>query len=197
MSQRHANESAIEKPAGDHDFTAHGDTLLQLATQAIDHGLAHGHPPRIDPGAYPPDLQAERAAFVTLLDAAGGLRGCTGSLEPQRPLAAEASANAFNAAFRDPRFPPLTAAARAEIQCKLSIPTPLEPLPFADERDLVECLRPGVDGIAIESAHGRGTFLPAVWGQFSDAAEFWFALKRKAGLPPDLRAYRYETVTLG
>lgn len=187
--------------AGEDSFEAHAGVLLDLAESAIDHGLAHGCPPVIEIEVYPPALQAHRSAFVTLFDARGELRGCTGTVEPHRPLALETSTNAFNAAFRDPRFPPLTAAEREGLACRLSILTPPEPMPFDDEADLLTRLRPGVDGVAIEGESGHGTFLPAVWEHIPDPVEFWLALKQKAGLPldglpADVAVYRYEAVEI-
>ena len=48
-----------------------------------------------------------RATFVTL-DLHGDLRGCIGSLKASLPLADDVAHNAFEAAFGDPRFRPLT-----------------------------------------------------------------------------------------
>lgn len=178
------------------------DDLVALAGAAIDHGLAHGGAPEVDPTGFPRALQAERAAFVTLFDTNGDLRGCVGSLDAHRALVADVSANAFAAAFRDPRFPPLTHAERPGIACKLSVLSPAEPVAFADEGDLVAGLEPGVDGLAIAAGECRGTFLPAVWEQIPEPLEFWRTLKRKAGLdadasPGDLVVYRYRAESLG
>ncbi len=178
------------------------DELLALADEAIDYGLAHGEPPTVDPSQHPPALREQRAAFVTLLDREGGLRGCIGSIEAQRPLAVDVSANAFAAAFRDPRFPPVTRAERPGIQCKLSILTPLEPMAFTDEADLIGQLEPGHDGVLIEAGQRRGTLLPQVWADLPDPQDFWRTLKRKAGLgadewPRELRAYRYRAEGIG
>lgn len=180
-------------------FEVHAELLLELAEGAIDHGLAHGRPPEIEAEAYPPALQARRSAFVTLFDARGELRGCMGTIVPQRPLAHEVSADAFGAAFRDPRFLPLTAAEREGLACKLSILTPPEPVPFGDEAELVARLRPGVDGVVVEGDSAHGTFLPAVWEHYPDPVDFWLALKQKAGLPleglpGDVGVFRYEAV---
>jgi AmmeMemoRadiSam system protein A len=179
-------------------LAAHRDKLLDVAGAAIDHGLEHGRPPRLDPSAYDAALQAHRAAFVTLLDGNGELRGCIGSIEAQRPLVADVAANAFAAAFQDPRFPPLTRAERDQVTCKLSVLTPPEPMAFDDEGDLLRQLAPGVDGVLIEAGRHRGTLLPQVWDHIADPTEFWLTVKRKAGLAPDawpedLRVYRYRT----
>ncbi|PSQ93412.1 MAG: AmmeMemoRadiSam system protein A, partial [Proteobacteria bacterium SW_6_67_9] len=164
--------------------------------------LAHGTPPEVDLRRLDPALQAERATFVTLLDGQGGLRGCIGSIEANRPIALDVSAHAFAAAFQDPRFPPLTRAEHGDIQCKLSVLTPLEAIDFTDEADLIRQLEPGADGVLIEAGERRGTLLPQVWSDLPEPKAFWQTLKRKADLgdnewPRDLRAYRYRAESLG
>lgn len=187
--------TAQAKP--DSSVAPYAATLQRLAEHGIDHGLQYGTPPKVDPSAYPAALRDPRAAFVTLLDRDGELRGCIGRLETDRPLAVEVSANAYAAAFQDPRFPALTPAERPGITCKLSILTPLEPLYFASEADLVAQLNPGADGLVIEANGARGTLLPAVWDQLPDPWAFWRGVKAKAGLredafPSDLAVYRYR-----
>ena len=191
-------------PAADRDaeLAAHAERLLGLAEAAIDHGLTHGRPPAVDVGAHPEVLQEHRSAFVTLFDARGVLRGCMGSVVPFRPLAEEVSANAFAAAFKDPRFVPLSIGERAGLSWKLSVLTLPEAVAFADEAEAIAGLRPGIDGVIIEGESCRGTFLPAVWEHLTDPAVFWRELKLKAGLeedewPPDVCVYRYQAVTLG
>jgi len=59
---------------------------------------------------------------------------------------------------------------------------------FASEDDAVAQLRPGLDGVILEYAAYRGTFLPQVWEQLPDPRQFFGHLKRKAGLPADFWA---------
>ncbi|MFW5970189.1 MAG: AmmeMemoRadiSam system protein A [Halofilum sp. (in: g-proteobacteria)] len=179
------------------ELRSHGRDLIAVAERAIDHGLAYGLPPMVEIDRWPGPLRAERASFVTLLAADRSLRGCIGTIEPHRPLVDDINANAFAAAFEDPRFPPLRAAERPGLSCELSILTPPEPMTFTDEADLLKRLRPGVDGVLIEAGERRGTLLPAVWEQLPDPAEFWSTLKAKAGLaqemlPDNLAVYRYR-----
>lgn len=176
---------------------SHGPDLIAVADRAIDHGLAHGTPPAMDIDLWPETLRAERASFVTLLTEDGRLRGCIGTIEPCRSLVADINANAFAAAFEDPRFPPLQPAERAGLSCELSILTSPERMAFTDEADIIQRLRPGVDGVLIEAGTRRGTLLPSVWEQLPDPVEFWRTLKQKAGiaqdmLPEDLTVYRYR-----
>ena len=93
--------------------------------------------------------------------------------------------NAYNAAFRDPRFLPLTEEEFAQVQIEVSILTPALPLNISSEQQLLEKLRPGIDGVILEEGPHRATFLPAVWEVLPKAEDFLLHLKRKAGLPDD------------
>lgn len=171
--------------------------LLEVARRSIEHGLETGRPLPVDVSAYPPALQAPGASFVTL-NIDGRLRGCIGSLEAVRPLVEDVAHNAFAAAFRDPRFPPVTAAEAPHLDIHVSVLSPAEPMEFESEEDLLRQIRPGVDGLILEDHGRRGTFLPSVWESLPDPRDFLQQLKLKAGLPPDhwsdtLRVWRYTT----
>jgi hypothetical protein len=159
------------------------EQLLAVAVRAIDRGL-HGErfAPRV--ADYPPALAVPRATFVTL-HVATRLRGCIGTLEARRALVEDVSANAYAAAFEDPRFPALTRAEYPRLDIHISMLTAPQPLPVASEAELLAQLRPFVDGLILSEGARRGTFLPSVWEQLSDPREFLRHLKRKAGLPDD------------
>ena len=53
------------------------------------------------------------------------------------------------------------------------------------EQALLAQLRPGIDGVVLEFARSRATFLPQVWDALPEPTEFLAELKRKAGLPID------------
>ncbi|WP_416900358.1 MAG: AMMECR1 domain-containing protein [Minwuia sp.] len=58
------------------------------------------------------------------------------------------------------------------------------------------------DGLILESARRRGTFLPKVWEGLETPEKFLNGLKVKAGLPrdhwaSDLKIWRYTTETFG
>ncbi len=184
--------------SGDHRLSpVHRRILLQVARDSIAHGLRTGRPLAVDPADFDPELQERRASFVTL-NRHGRLRGCIGHLEAIQPLVADVAENAFNAAFRDPRFPPLTAGEFDDLEVHISVLSPPEPLAFDSEADLLEKIRPGVDGLILEEGPYRGTFLPSVWEQLPERGQFLAQLKMKAGLPPDywsdtLKVYRYTT----
>lgn len=163
--------------------------LLDIARDAIGGGLA-GRRPALNPNDFPAPLQMPRATFVTL-EIERVLRGCIGTLEAYQPLALDAAENAYAAAFRDPRFPPLVRAEFESVDLHISILNPPIPMSFQSERDLLGQLRPGIDGLILSERGRRVTFLPAVWESIDEPQEFLAHLKVKAGLPAD---YWSETI---
>ncbi len=171
--------------------------LLDIAHESIRHGIEHGTPLAVHPEPADPVLHTAGASFVTLHEN-GRLRGCIGSLQAWRPLLEDVAENAFSAAFRDPRFPPLDASELPRIDLDISLLGPAEPVTFRSEQDLLQQLRPGVDGRILEDGLHRGTFLPSVWESLPEPQQFLQQLKRKAGLAPDhwsdqLKVSRYTT----
>ncbi len=175
--------------------------LLEVAAASIRHGLETGHPLPVRLEDYPESLREPGAAFVTLnLD--GRLRGCIGSLQAIRPLVEDVAENAFAAAFRDPRFPPVTAEEYPRLEYHISILSKPEPFPVESEADLLAKLRPGIDGLVLIEGNHRATFLPSVWEQLPDPRQFLANLKIKASLPVDywsdtIRFERYTVEEFG
>jgi AmmeMemoRadiSam system protein A len=157
-----------------------GRVLLPLARSAIAAQLGLGAAAQDDR----PWLRQEAACFITLMHD-DKLRGCIGTLRAHRALADDVKANAVAAAFRDPRFAPLGAGELAAVAVEISVLSALQSLAFADEPDALGQLRPGVDGVVFEYGYHTSTFLPQVWENFKEPAEFLAHLKYKAGLPPD------------
>jgi AmmeMemoRadiSam system protein A len=158
-----------------------GRVLLPLARAAIaaELGLAS----RPDSGE-PSWLLQHGACFITLMRESR-LRGCIGTLRPHRPLAEDVRANALGAAFRDPRFPRLTAPEFSGVFLEISVLSGLEAIAFRNEAEALSQLRAGLDGIVFEYGHHTSTFLPQVWDDLREPASFLAHLKYKAGLPPD------------
>ncbi len=171
--------------------------MIALVRQSIEQGLTTRHPGTTDLQQLPDYLQQPGACFVTL-EIDHQLRGCIGSLEARRPLAEDLLENGYAAAFRDPRFPPLSQQEYPQVSIKLSLLTPAEPMQFDSEADLIRQLLPGTDGLILSEGFRRGTFLPSVWEQLPDPHDFLSHLKRKAGLPTDywsdtIQVERYRT----
>lgn len=162
-----------------------GPCLLRSARQAIDQRFNPAAPePYLPATALAERLAEPGASFVTLTQD-GQLRGCIGTLQAQRSLLEDIEKNALAAAFRDPRFPPLSAAEWARTRIEVSLLGEAEPLHFTNEADALAQLRPGVDGVILSAGTHRATFLPQVWSQLPSPAEFMARLKQKAGLPSD------------
>ncbi|HEX6633068.1 MAG TPA: AmmeMemoRadiSam system protein A [Usitatibacter sp.] len=169
-----------------------GRILLAIAREAIH----AGEPPHAilrDWGeAW---LRATAASFVTLRDA-GELRGCIGTVDAHRPLGDDVTHNAHAAAYRDPRFPPVTAEIRDRLEVEVSVLSARQPLAVECELDAARELRPGVDGVVLEYESFRATFLPQVWESLPDPLDFLAELRRKARLParfwhPRMKVSRY------
>jgi hypothetical protein len=176
-----------------------GPALIDLARRSILFGLDTGLPPHVVADAgLAPLLAAPGAAFITLRRR-GALRGCIGSAVATRPLIVDVVAHAFNAAFRDWRFPRLDWLELAGLSLSVSVLTPPSPMRFADEADLLAQLRPGVDGLIIEDLGRRSLFLPSVWEELAEPRQFLTALKLKAGLAaqhfsPGFQAQRFRSI---
>ena len=169
-----------------------GSVLLAIARSAIAGSL--GLRSAADPSHT--ELSRLAATFVTL-KMHDELRGCIGTLEAFRPLSRDVRENAIGAAFRDPRFRPLTATEFEATSVEVSLLSASESLDVAAEDELLARLRPGRDGLTLEYGRHRATFLPQVWDQLADPQDFVTALKRKAGLPADfwnprIAASRYQ-----
>jgi hypothetical protein len=162
-----------------------GDALLGIARGAIEQQLFRKSVASLDA----PWLKQPAATFVTLKKN-GQLRGCIGSLQAARALADDVAQNALGAAFRDPRFPALAPDEWPHCGVEVSLLSTPKPLRFADEADLVAQIRPGEDGLILESEGRRGTFLPQVWESVPDPRTFLAELLKKAGLPQDTRLAR-------
>lgn len=170
--------------------------LIKIAKDSIAYGLKHARALSINNKNYSPELQAQHASFVTL-EIKQQLRGCIGILEATRPLVIDIAENAFAAAFKDPRFAPLSATEYALLEIHLSILGPAVAISFYSEEDLIRQLRPGIDGLIMQEGGRRGTFLPSVWESLTEPSDFLQHLKQKSGLSIDywsdsLKVSRYE-----
>lgn len=173
--------------------------MLSLASNTIQRGLdGKTSRPRLDEHS---GLLAEHGACFVTLNCDDKLRGCIGTLEAFQPLALDVTDNAYSAAFRDPRFSPLTASEFSRIGIHISVLTPALPMTFKSEQDLIEQLHPEIDGLILSLGRQRGTFLPSVWESLPDPRDFLLHLKRKAGLSADfwsddIRIERYHTISI-
>jgi uncharacterized protein len=169
-----------------------GKVLIPIAREAISKPLGKSVHGVVEDFSW---LHERGASFVTLTQRQQ-LRGCIGTLEAHRPLVLDVKANAYAAAFRDPRFLPLTAAELENTEIEVSLLSVMQPLQFAGEYDALAQLQPGIDGVVFEYGRYRSTFLPQVWEQLPDVKTFMAHLKHKAGLHASfwvdgIKLYRY------
>lgn len=110
---------------------SHGEVLLKLVRAAIRERLHIEHPTAADSTASilaaNPWLNEPGACFVTLTEG-GRLRGCIGSLVAHRSLGKDVAEHAVDAATRDPRFTPVTAAEYPLLNVEVSVLGEPEPI---------------------------------------------------------------------
>jgi len=159
--------------------------LLDIARKTIELYLETGKKLSLPPEEFnDEEFWEKRGTFVTLT-IGGELRGCIGSIIPVRPLLQDIVDNSINAAFRDPRFHPLTKKEFKDINIEISILSIPMRLDFKDVEDLYGKIRPGIDGIILKKSIYQATFLPQVWNDLPSKDEFFGNLCYKAGLPYD------------
>lgn len=150
-------------------------TLLSAAREVIA-AATEGRTPRLP--EPPPRLLEPAGTFVTL-HKQGALRGCIGHIIADRPLWDVVQEMAYESAFRDPRFPPVTRAEVPLLDIEISILSPL--FPIAPEEVEV-----GTHGLLIRKGWHSGLLLPQVpVEQGWDRETFLAHTCLKAGLPPD------------
>ncbi len=192
----YAFEDAHGAALGDDDRAR----LLESARASVRAGLHDGRP-AAPPHELPRTLLAQRNTFVTL-QLGGALRGCVGSLRPQRSLAADVCENAWKAAFADPRFPKMTPEEAGRLEVSVSVLSHPRPIAADSEARLCEQLRPHRDGLILSDGERSALFLPSVWRSIADPRAFVRQLKRKAGMPedgwsPTLHAQRFGAEYFG
>jgi AmmeMemoRadiSam system protein B/AmmeMemoRadiSam system protein A len=155
--------------------------LLKLARRTLDEVVSHRRLPQVDSAEVPQGLTESRACFVTL-NKDGRLRGCVGDIFPRRPLYQAVVYSAAGAAVVDQRFLPVGADELAQIEIEISLLSLPASLEFKSPQELLEKLRPGVDGVVLRVGQQQATYLPQVWQQIPDKEEFLRHLAEKAGL---------------
>jgi len=173
------------------------EELIGLAHAVVEAAVKGTPAPLAEVGAIPEDPIF--GAFVTLRRR-GRLRGCMGTLFRNRSAPDLVSDAARSAALNDPRFSPVEPGELSGLSLEVSLLTPLEELP---PDALPVAVRPGVDGLVVESGPCRGLLLPQVaTEQDWDALRFLEQTCVKAGLPKDAwssgaKVSRFAALVLG
>lgn len=166
------------------DLTSNDKAYLLLLARSVIENALKAQPKEPIPDDTSAAIHQDGGCFVTL-HKQGALRGCIGTIEPHQSLVKGVQDNAINAAFKDPRFPPLTSDELADIDLEVSILTVPQKLKFTDPEDLKRQLKPGVHGVILSQGWRRSTFLPQVWEQLPDKELFLRHLCEKAGMRGD------------
>ena len=165
-----------------------GQLLVKLARHTLLEHFAKQIPQNeidsLNTALTDPCFNSSCGTFVTLtID--GQLRGCIGNLTSDEPLVSGVRRNAINAAFHDPRFSPLSASELDSVSIEVSILSEPCPLYYREASDLLEKLRPRIDGVIVRKDLASATFLPQVWEQLPQPKDFLSQLCLKAGLAAD------------
>ena len=152
--------------------------LLGLARHVIEARLRGASAPAYS-FASSSGTSRKMGAFVTLHED-GALRGCIGEILPQRALWKAVRERAADAAFHDPRFPPLREEELERIDIEISALTPPRSVESWREIEI------GRHGIVLSKRGRSAVFLPQVapeqgWGLEETLRHLAF----KAGLGPE------------
>lgn len=151
--------------------------LHRIAEDSIEARLLGQKGPALQ--NLPDGLKEHRGAFVTLKKQ-GELRGCIGRLIADRPLAEVVAEMAVAAAFQDPRFPPVKADERKDLEIEISVLTPFKRITSVDE------IQVGKHGLLMRKGSSSGLLLPQVATDYGwDRTTFLEHTCQKAGLPRD------------
>lgn len=128
-----------------------------------------------------PEFVLPKATFITLKKN-GNLRGCIGSLVAHNEFYNDLAINAQKAAFKDPRFNPVSKDELEDIDLEVSILTDAILVEYNNMEDLKSKIIVGEDGIILKLDGKQATFLPQVWEELNDFDTFFTHLCKKAGL---------------
>lgn len=127
----------------------------------------------------PERFKGSAGAFVTL-KRQGRLRGCMGYVKASRPLYQVLFDNGFNAASRDPRFPPLRPHELGDLEVEISVLSPPRPIPS------YRMFQVGSQGVLLKKDGRRAVYLPQVAAERGWTCEQTLShLAQKAGLAPN------------
>jgi AmmeMemoRadiSam system protein A len=159
--------------------------LVKLAKRTVESYIKKGKV--VQAKRLTPEMKPRAGVFVSI-HKGGELRGCIGTIEPQRKnVAEEIIANAIASASRDPRFYPITADELAELEYSVDILTKPEPVKSRKQLDAKRY------GVIVEAGGRKGLLLPDLEGV--DSVNYQIDIcRQKAGIDPEepVKLYRFE-----
>ena len=159
--------------------------LVRLAKETVGTFVKEGKATK--PTELTVEMRKKAAAFVSL-HKFDQLRGCIGTIEPQRAnLAEEIIANAISAATKDPRFSPIAPDELKDLSYSVDVLTEPKPIDSKDQLD------PKKYGAIVECGLRRGLLLPDLEGV--DNVDYQLNIcRQKANIGPNepVKLYRFE-----
>lgn len=173
--------------------------LLSISRKTLEAYLKTGNKLTVDSSKLSSSLQKFQGCFVTL-NKEGNLRGCVGSIMPQEEIYKCVIDNSISAAVNDPRFNPVTYNEVKNLEIEISLLSVPEKFEFNSTDELLQKLRPNIDGVILNKDMKTATFLPQVWEQISNKEDFLEQLCLKAGMEKtcytdnSLEVYTYQAL---
>ncbi len=159
--------------------------LVRLAKETVETFVKEGKTSQ--PEELTPEMKQKAGVFVSI-HKFDELRGCIGTIEPQKDnVAEEIITNAISSATRDPRFPPVAPSELKDLSYSVDVLTEPEPVDSTDQLD------PKKYGVIVEAGLRRGLLLPDLEGV--DTVDYQIEIcRQKAGIMPDepIKLYRFE-----
>lgn len=164
-----------------------GTYLVRLSRMTIETKLKSGAV--VGMNDAPERLWRPYGVFVTLNKVENlvrRLRGCIGLPLPEKPLVEAVVSSALSAAFKDPRFRPVSLDEMDSILVEVSILTPPESIRVDEPEQYPRNITVGKDGLIVSRGWRRGLLLPQVPVEWRwDSEEFLTQCCLKARLSPD------------
>ena len=160
--------------------------LVKLAKKTVESYVKEGKIPK-PPEELTPKMRQRAGVFVSI-HKRGELRGCIGTIEPQRNnVAEEIITNAISSATRDPRFLPITPDELKDLEYSVDVLTKPEPIQSKDQLD------PKRYGVIVEAGGRKGLLLPDLEGVDSVDEQIDIC-RQKGGIAPNepVKLYRFE-----
>ncbi|MGI6189873.1 MAG: AmmeMemoRadiSam system protein A [Clostridiales bacterium] len=154
------------------------DPYVSLARRSLESYIRTGE--IIKPGSeLPKEMLEEKAGVFVSIKKNGQLRGCIGTIQPQRDnIAEEIIHNAISAGVRDPRFMPVDGSELGDLVYSVDVLEKPESVDTDDELD------PKKYGVIVRSGLRSGLLLPNLEGIDTVREQIEIALQ-KAGIRPD------------
>jgi len=160
--------------------------LVILARRAIE-AFVREHRVIEPPEEFTEEMRRKAGAFVSIKKG-GQLRGCIGTFMPTKEnVALEVIENAFAAATRDPRFPPVGPQELPHLEVSVDLLSPPEPVSGPEELD------PKRYGVIVESGWKKGLLLPDLEGVDTVEQQLAIAMaKAGIGRGEKVKLYRFS-----